>query len=67
MVIQSLCATLLQTDGAWRIHGGGFGGCVLAFVPKEREPEFTSSLNQSLGYKACFPVAIDPQGLKTAR
>lgn len=33
MLIQGLCAHLLSEEGAWRIHGGGFGGSVLALVP----------------------------------
>ena len=35
MLIQGLCAHLLSEEGAWRIHGGGFGGSVLALVPVE--------------------------------
>ncbi len=38
MLIQGLCAHLLSEEGAWRIHGGGFGGSVLALVPVGEVP-----------------------------
>lgn len=67
MVIQALCAALLGEEGAWRIHGGGFGGSVLALVPQARAHAFAAAMNQALSYKACSPIAIDPQGLKVQR
>ncbi len=53
MVILALCAHLLGDRGAWRIHGGGFGGSVLAFVPREQLDAFVREMNELLGYDAC--------------
>ena len=63
MVIQALCAAMPGEEGAWRIHGGGFGGSVLAFVPNHRTSEFTAAIDRALGYPACHLIAISPQGL----
>ena len=62
MVVLALCAQLLGTRGAWRIHGGGFGGSVLAFVPVEEATQFVCSINSCLGYAACRILNISPQG-----
>ena len=76
MVILALCAQLLEsTDlmssgyhrGAYRIHGGGFGGSVLAFVPKQEADEFRVSMNTLLGYDVCLPISITSQGAHAER
>ena len=63
MAIQALCAAMLGEEGAWRIHGGGFGGSVLAIVPNHRAEEFAAAIDRALGYPACHSIAISPQGL----
>ena len=67
MVIQSLCAHLLEEKGAWRIHGGGFGGSVLAFVPLGEVDAFVSTMNRLLGYEACQAVAVGGTGVWAVR
>ena len=67
MIVLALCAHLLGDRGAWRIHGGGFGGSVLCFVPLDEADSFTSSMNNLLGYSACSLVSISPQGAQTKR
>lgn len=62
MVILALCAQLLGPDGAWRVHGGGFGGSALAFVPASNLEFFCNTMNELLGYKACMPVCISEYG-----
>ncbi|MBQ3106718.1 MAG: galactokinase [Eggerthellaceae bacterium] len=62
MVILALCAHILGRDGAWRIHGGGFGGGVLAFVPQQQVAAFKCSMNDALGYSACRIMEIDDKG-----
>lgn len=62
MVILALCAQLLETRGAWRIHGGGFGGSVLAFVPEDETERFVRSMNACLGYDACRLLHISGEG-----
>lgn len=64
MVIQSLCAHLLGERGAWRIHGGGFGGAVLVFVPADEAPAFAAAMDGFLGYAACRPVAVGGAGVR---
>lgn len=65
-VVLALCAHLLDRAdggaGACRIHGGGFGGSVLAFVPNEGATEFRARMDELLGYEACMPVEITSQG-----
>ncbi len=43
-------------DGACRIHGGGFGGSVQAFVPLERYDEFSAGVESALGAGVCHAV-----------
>ena len=80
MVILALCMALLDKGsslesagrktrgrGAYRIHGGGFDGSVLAFVPQIEVEVFMARMNELLGYEACRTVAIDPLGATAAR
>lgn len=62
MVILALCSHLLGSKGAFRIHGGGFGGSVLAFVPESEASSFIASMDALLGYDACTPVFISSLG-----
>lgn len=62
MVILALCAQLLGEQGAWRVHGGGFGGSALAFVPAGKLENFCNTMDEFLGYKACMPVRISKYG-----
>ena len=61
-VILALCSHILGNRGAWRIHGGGFGGSVLVFVPEDQADEFKARLDKDMGYEACMPVAISEYG-----
>ena len=68
LMIMALCDTLLEGRGAWRIHGGGFGGSVIAFVPNEVDT-FCASINRALGFKqedesACMVVHIGGAGVE---
>jgi galactokinase len=49
--------------GAYRVHGGGFGGSVLAFVPKQDTGKFVFEMNTMLGYEACLLVEIGARGV----
>lgn len=48
LLIMALCDTLLEGRGAWRIHGGGFGGSVIAFVPRDEIESFCTTMDQVL-------------------
>lgn len=67
MVILALCEHLLGGRGAWRIHGGGFGGSVLAFVPSDEADAFRASMDALLGYEACLPVTVGAPGARAER
>ncbi len=62
MLIQGLCAHWLGDRGAWRIHGGGFGGAVLAFVPLGEVDDFVAAMDAALGYEACRTVVVGGAG-----
>ena len=53
---------LLHGKGAWRIHGGGFAGTILAFVPADMLAEYTCTMNAVFGEGAVTPLRIRPLG-----
>ncbi|MDD7413348.1 MAG: galactokinase family protein [bacterium] len=53
---------MLQGKGAWRIHGGGFAGTILAFVPAKMLEEYTRTMNAVFGEGAVTPLRIRPLG-----
>jgi galactokinase len=58
----ALCERLLQGQGAYRVHGGGFAGTVQAFVPVELLESFRAGIDGALGDGACHVLSIRPQG-----
>ena len=54
----ALCETLLNGRGACRVHGGGFAGTVLAFVPNDLLKTFTHSMEAVLGVGTCHVLNI---------
>ena len=53
---------MLQGKGAWRIHGGGFAGTTLNFVPTEDVERFVKTMNRTFGESACTVLNIRPEG-----
>ena len=53
---------LLKEDGAWRVHGGGFGGTILAFVPNDKRRMYISQMNRLFGEGAAAELSIRPVG-----
>lgn len=53
---------MLSGDGAWRVHGGGFAGTTLNFVPLGQVDEFVRTMNRAFGEKACIVLSIRPVG-----
>ena len=53
---------LLQGDGAWRIHGGGFAGTTLNFVPLGKVSSFVRAMERAFGKDACKVLNIRPVG-----
>ncbi len=62
MVALCLAERWLGGKGAVRVHGGGFGGTVLAFVPSDRFDSFFAKASEVFGEKACCRVRISPLG-----
>ena len=57
-----LAGGLLSGKGAWRIHGGGFAGTTLNFVPTEKVASFVEVMTRAFGENACFVLNIRPVG-----
>lgn len=54
----ALCQQLLGGEGAVRIHGGGFAGTVLAFVPSGKFAQFRADVASVLGDDCCHELRI---------
>ncbi|MBQ4226908.1 MAG: galactokinase, partial [Clostridia bacterium] len=52
----------LQGKGAWRIHGGGFAGTILAFVPLKDMDAYIACMESVFGKGAVKPLYIRPVG-----
>lgn len=52
----ALSAQLLDGVGAWRVHGGGFAGCVQALVPAEHLEAYCSAMERTFGEGSCNVV-----------
>ena len=57
-----LAEEMLQGKGAWRIHGGGFAGTTLNFVPSADVKAFTDTMERVFGKGACKVLNIRPEG-----
>ena len=53
---------LLGDKGAWRIHGGGFAGTTLNFVPLDMADGFMKEIDRAFGDGACTVLNIRPAG-----
>ena len=62
MVALALADKFLEGTGACRIHGGGFGGTVQAFVPTERVGRFKARIDAHLGEGSCQVHRINESG-----
>ena len=54
---------MLEGRGAWRIHGGGFAGTILAFVPFDALEQYRASMDAVFGEHATTVLAIRPEGV----
>ena len=54
----ALCQQLLEGEGAVRVHGGGFAGTALAFVPNDKFEDFKAKVEATLGVGACHRLKI---------
>ena len=58
---------MLSGRGAWRIHGGGFAGTILAFVPFDLLEGYRAAMDGVFGEKATTVLAIRPEGVVCIR
>ncbi len=58
----ALSQKLLDGEGACRIHGGGFGGTILAFVPKKIQDYYIEEMEKVFGKDACNELSVRPVG-----
>ena len=54
---------MLSGRGAWRIHGGGFAGTILAFVPFDLLDAYRAAMDGVFGQNATTVLAIRPEGV----
>ena len=57
-----LSRRMLAGQGAWRIHGGGFAGTILAFVPTAVYDDYAARMDAVFGRGACCPLDIRAVG-----
>ena len=52
----------LGSEGAFRVHGGGFAGTIQAFVPAALLERYVDMLEPTFGKGKCHKLFIRPQG-----
>lgn len=62
MVAIALSERMLRGHGATRIHGGGFGGSIQAFVPSDVVGDYVESMDSWLGAGACKVYGLSDEG-----
>jgi galactokinase len=58
----ALSEMVLKGSGAWRVHGGGFGGTIQAFVPQNKLDEYVKTLEHVYGKGKCHKLFIRAKG-----
>ena len=58
----SIAEYALKGKGAFRVHGGGFAGTILAIVPVESSDSFKREVEAQLFPGACTLMSIRPIG-----
>jgi galactokinase len=58
----ALSEILLGDHGAWRVHGGGFAGTILAFVPDAMLGHYLSAMREVFGDASCHSLSVRAVG-----
>ena len=53
-----LSKSLLEGKGAWRVHGGGFAGCVQALMPTAYFPTYKAEMEKVFGAGSCQEIKL---------
>lgn len=59
-----LSEELLKDKGAWRVHGGGFAGTIIALVPEELLQAYRAKMDDAFGSGSCRHLYIRNEGAK---
>ena len=54
----ALSAKLLDGRGAWRVHGGGFAGCVQALMPTDYFETYRTEMEKRFGPGSCREIRL---------
>jgi galactokinase len=57
---------VLKSEGACRVHGGGFAGTTLNFVPSDKLEEFTRRMDSLFGPGSCYVLDVRAVGATLA-
>ena len=58
----ALSERLLAGKGAWRVHGGGFAGTILAFVPNDLKDDYNKQMCDVFGNNCCLFLNVRKEG-----
>jgi galactokinase len=58
----ALSERILAGKGAWRVHGGGFAGTILAFVPDELTAHYRNVMDSTFGNGSCHFLTVRKEG-----
>lgn len=58
----AISGKVLRDRGACRVHGGGFGGTIQAFVPNDLLDEYKTAIERVFGEGSCYVLKIRPVG-----
>jgi len=58
----ALSEKVLAGKGAWRVHGGGFAGTVLAFLPDELKAAYSAQMSAVFGDGCCLFLNVRDKG-----
>ena len=58
----TLSKQILGNNGAYRVHGGGFGGTMQAFVPEDFVNSYKSKIEAVFGVGSCHTLSVRPIG-----
>lgn len=58
----ALSGRLLDGRGAWRVHGGGFAGTMLACMPSGDIPAYVAEMERAFSQGCCYLPEIRPAG-----
>jgi len=58
----ALSEKILDGNGACRVHGGGFAGTILAFIPDELKSAYDTQMSKVFGNNSCHFLNIRKEG-----